>query len=295
LNEFADFADPRAPEVRPFMAALEKTRSALIPDDWKSLVKTSPVIRSWRFFLSLDPYTRWGLVKPRGYPGDATLMDFAYAHPSIQEHLAVTGSVGLQIYAETSAAQQSQSARERIEFVRGELSERSQGGPFSVASLAAGHARELEGLEAGVASRITSFSAIDNDPESLRAAQTSAAGIPFTAARRNVIKHEFADLPSTDLVYSLGLFDYLADEVAEAVLEKMLRLTARGGRCIVANLASDAANLGYCEAIMDWWMIARTSEQMTRLGRRAAERSGLSFDLQVRQQGCFHYLTANAA
>jgi hypothetical protein len=57
--------------------------------------------------------TQGGLVKPRGYPGDATLVDFAYGHGSIKEQLDHAGPVGQHIYACTSGAVQSASARQR--------------------------------------------------------------------------------------------------------------------------------------------------------------------------------------
>lgn len=273
------------------MAALEKSRSLSSVDAWKSLIRTSPVIKAWRFFLGLDPYTRWGLVKPRGYPGDATLMDFAYGHSSIQAHVAHAGEIGKHIYAQTSGARQSQSARERIELLRREISKRAEGRSFSIVSVAAGHARELEGLGSAARARVDRFTAIDSDPTSLSAAQASAGDMAFVPVRRNVIKDGLLDIHSAGLVYSLGLFDYLSDEHADSVLRKMLKVTAQGAACIVANLAPDAANLGYCEAIMDWWMIPRDEAAMRALGERAAAIGDGSVSVLVQKHGCFNYLT----
>ena len=130
---------------------------------------------------------------------------------------------------------------------------------------------------------------------SLCAAQGSAAGVPFIPVRRNVIKDKLADIASAELVYSLGLFDYLSDEFAELVLAKMLSLTAPGGNCILANLAPDAANLGYCEAIMDRWMVTRDEAAMQMLGQRSvALRSG-GGPVVVRKHGCFNYLSIGGA
>ncbi|WP_088279825.1 class I SAM-dependent methyltransferase [Ideonella sp. A 288] len=272
------------------MRALERQRSATTRVEWRALTKTSPIIKGWRFFLSLDPFTRWGLVKPRGYAGDATLLDFAYGHPSVQSHVEAAGPLGRLIYAETFAAQSSHSARDRIALLRDEVAVMAQQGSFSAMSLAAGHARELEGLPADIASRLSSFVALDIDPMSLQTAADSAGPVPFTPVRRNVVKDALDDLLPADLVYSLGLFDYLTDEIADTVLHKMLSITRPGGKCIVANLAHDAANLGYCEAIMDWWMITRSADDMLAMGQRAAAQGPRAFVPSVKQHGCFHYL-----
>lgn len=290
MQDLTTFGEPAAESVQAFMAALEEARRRTPADAWKTFVRVSPVVRAWRFFLSLDPYTRWGLVKPRGYPGDATLMDFAYGHGSIRPHVEHAGPVGQHIYANTSGAKQSQSARERIELLCSEISQCAATSPKLVLSIAAGHARELEGLEPEVRSNVARFIAVDIDPSSLLAAQRSAGEIPFVGVRRNVIKESLSDIDSADLVYSLGLFDYLSDEHADAVLAKMIHGTTKGGRCIVANLAPDAANLGYCEAIMDWWMVTRDEVAMRALGERAATVCE-DVSIEVQKHGCFNYLT----
>jgi hypothetical protein len=80
----------------------------------------------------------------------------------------------------------------------------------------------------------------------------------FCALRINVIKDELIEMEQAQLVYSLGLFDYLTQEFAARVLVKMAIQTRSGWQCVIANFAPEAANLGYCEAIMDWWMITRS-------------------------------------
>lgn len=295
MSDLNDFTVPSTAHVVPFMYALEQTRASKSNDEWRTLAKTSPVIRSWRFFLSMDPYTRWGLVKPRGYPGDATLMDFAYGHPSIQALVTESGPAAATIYAATSGAKQSQSARERIELLRDEIVSMATLRTISAISIAAGHARELETIPESVRTQLLTFTAIDLDSASLHQAQESARSIDFRPIRRNVIKDDLTNVVPGDLVYSLGLFDYLTEEYAIAVLNKMLALTKSGGKCIVANLATDAANLGYCEAIMDWWMITRNEKEMLAFANSCAAVKAGDFKLNLHRKGCFHYLELIAA
>jgi hypothetical protein len=288
MSTLDQFSSPTLATIGPFMSALEQARLQESFDAWCTFTQKSALLRKWRYFLSLDPYTRWGLLKPRGYPGDATLMDFAYGHPSIQEDVVSAGPVGEAIYQLTSGAAQSASARLRIQLIANEIAAAAEAGPITVASYASGHARELEQLPIEVARQVSLFMALDADDRSLEEARRSAGPIGFEGFKRNVIKQDLADLPKAKLVYSLGLFDYLRDDHATLVIRKMLAQTEPGGTTLLANLAPSAANLGYCEAIMDWWMLPRTEVDLLRLADAAMDQRG--GNATVEQHGCFNYL-----
>jgi extracellular factor (EF) 3-hydroxypalmitic acid methyl ester biosynthesis protein len=273
------------------MNKLELIRIDLAANEWESFVKSDAILRQWRFYLSADPYTRWGLLKPKGFAGDATLMDFAYGHTSIKPFIETSGLLGSEIYKYTSSAKQSESARLRIRLISEQLEQYANAEPNGgVISFASGHARELELLSTNTKEKLGQFTAIDLDIESLKTAQLSAQGIAFLSARRNAITSEMSDLEPAGLVYSLGLFDYLTDVFAQRTLQKMWLLTKPGGSLIVANLAPEAANLGYCEAIMDWWMVTRNTDHMQRLGE-LLNRTELGVkQITVTRHGCFNYL-----
>lgn len=288
MNHLEAFDEPSVALVAPFMSTLEQVRLQTDFDEWCTFTKKSPLLRKWRYFLALDPYTRWGLLKPRGYAGDATLMDFAYGHAVILDDVSQAGPLGEAIYRHTSGAAQSASARLRIQLIAQEVARRAVFGPLCMASYACGHARELEQLTAEVAQQVHLFVAIDADTHSLAEAQRSAGAIPFSGMCRNVIKHDLSDAPLVDLVYSLGLFDYLKDEHAVLVMRKMLDQARPGGTVLLANLAPSAANLAYCEAIMDWWMIPRSEADLMRLaGELLRPGEGQA---AVERHGCFNYL-----
>lgn len=292
MNELNSCTIPSIHSVEQFMAGIERLRSRLDTKAWSALVRSDQAIRQWRYFLTSDPYTRWGLLKPRGYPGDATLMDFAYCHASVSDDVAGASPLGTQIYQHTSRAAQSESARQRIALIRARLRAARPAHPISVMSFAAGHAREFETLSTAECRNIERFTAVDLDAVSLATAQISASGIAFEGVCRNLIRDSFDDLPPADLVYSLGLFDYLNEARARTVLAKMWRQVAPGGSLIVANLAVDAGNLAYCEAIMDWWMITRDSAQMQALGAYVAalEDGKGEHHVALARHGCFFYL-----
>ena len=283
---------PHLSSVPAFMEAIELTRRTLDRERWRSFCETDGRLSAWRDILKADPYTRHGLTKPRGYPDDAGLMDLAYGHPSAAETLGAACEDGRYIYTLTSAAPQSVSARLRIEYVAKQINEVLSGAGGSrrrLASFASGHARELEHVHD--CSTVDCIYLIDSDRVSLKEAEASyATRFPIKPLNASVFKFSAAQIPSVDFAYSMGLFDYLGHESAVRVVGAMAATVSPGGVLLVGNLSVDAANLGYCEAVMDWWMATRAVDDMKALGDALVERSDWAFE--VTTVGCFHYLIA---
>ncbi len=258
------------------------------PYDWETYAKNDKTVRRWRYFLAHDPYTRWGLLKPRGYPGDATLMDFAYKHRSIQGWVDQSGSIGQEIYRCTSSVKQSASARERIKFIADQIQALCEVVPeVSICSYASGHARELELITQSHREKISKFLAIDSDASSLDEVSSSMESVE--KVHKNVFRVSMKDYGQFNLVYSLGLFDYLKDRFAFNLIGRMWEGVCPGGKLLIANLNYSAGNLGYCEAIMDWWMIQRSESEMLALGESLKCKSEVE-SFNVETIGCFSYL-----
>jgi hypothetical protein len=60
-----------------------------------------------------DPFTAWSYRKPRGYPGDAQLLDFIYGSDNIRCDLAAASDCGRAIYRYTRDAPAPAAVRER--------------------------------------------------------------------------------------------------------------------------------------------------------------------------------------
>jgi 2-polyprenyl-3-methyl-5-hydroxy-6-metoxy-1,4-benzoquinol methylase len=274
----------RTPE---FIRWVESMRKQITPGDWRRFAKQSPDILRWRYFLSHDPYTRWGLMKPRGFAGDARVMGFAYRHRVVEPLLDEAGETGQALYHYTSGSQQSESARQRIRLIAEELETFCRDRlSVRVASFACGHGRELELLSESCRSRISSFTGIDTDACALEDIRSSIGDLPHSLQNQNVFRHKPKD-EGYDFVYSLGLFDYLTMKQSRFLLQRMAEALRPGGKLLIANLDPEAANLGYCEAIMDWWMIPKSTHDFHELCERM---NSLFEKRQVRQLGCFNYL-----
>jgi len=290
IHTIEDLMEPTMEDVPLFISQIESCRKALKFDEWKNFVSKNYILKKWQYFLTADPYTRWGLQKPRGYAGDATLMDFAYGHSSIEIHIRDVDNTGKQLYQVTASAPQSQSARLRVHFIAEQIKQFClENEKVSIASYASGHGRELEFLSDDTQEVIQHFFAIDSDQNSIEELKNVRTNYPIEGICKNALRVKFEKSDRANFVYSLGLFDYLDDRSAKKILENMWSSVAPGGKLVVANLAHNAANIAYCEAVMDWWMITRSSSDMLELAKFVTE-LGYVKCYNVHRLGCFYYL-----
>ncbi|MCA0422753.1 MAG: hypothetical protein LCH61_05425 [Proteobacteria bacterium] len=274
--------------VPPFMERIEYARKSMSKLEWKAFCAEDRQLAAWREFLCDDPYTRHALLKPRGYAGDAVVMDYAYRHSSVMRHVAAESEYGRIIYETTSGAPQSQSARDRISLIASTIERLAKDNKLRVGSFASGHARELESIKYA-SELIHEFVAIDADNMSLYEINNSyGLAIKIRAINHNIFRLSADNIGMLDFAYSMGLFDYLNVSAAKRTLRLISETVDRGGTLLFGNLTEEAANLGYCEAVMDWWMIPRTYDEMTELGE-ILERTD-KWSVKVLQQGCFYYL-----
>lgn len=280
--------------IRQFMTGLEKRRATLSEQQWKKFVDKDRSLREWRDYLLNDPYTRRGYEKPRGYSGDAVLMDFAYKHPSITSYIQEANDDGKCVYEYTSNAPQSLSAVSRTKFIGEIIEKKARENKINIASIASGHGREFECLTSEAKSNIETVLAVDSDIASLDCfCSTSLQNINTMPLGRNIFKTRLEQYGNRDLVYSLGLFDYLSNDAAVAVLENMCNCVSDNGTVVIANLHHQAENLGYCEAIMDWWMIPRNEDDLEALASSIEGLNG-SWSFKIERIDCFCYLIIEA-
>jgi extracellular factor (EF) 3-hydroxypalmitic acid methyl ester biosynthesis protein len=70
-------------------------------------------------------------------------------------------------------------------------------------------------------------------------------------------------LPPQDLIYSVGLLDYLADRRAQSLARSLYETLAPGGLLIIGNMNdTPLSNLWPMEFITDWTLYYRNEAQM---------------------------------
>lgn len=214
-----------------------------------------------------DPYTRRAREKPRGYAGDAVMLDFVYSRTPP----AGTSPVGVQTFEMTPGSLAAEGVRWRAEFLAREIDEvADRFGCARVFALAAGHLRELRHSKAFAEGRIEQVVAMDQDAESLAVVASEYAGsvvITQLGSVRGILKGEVS-LHGFHLAYAAGLYDYLPEPQAQALSARLFDMLAPGGKLIVPNFLASNHGRGYMESFMDWHLIVRDREQIERLDSR---------------------------
>ena len=238
--------------------------------------------RAWREFATCEArvpellsfahrckMTRRSFEKPRGYAGDAVMLDHIYGTGEcrLAPHPASTDG---QVYAYTVNAPAPAAVRYRRQVLArlvDEAAARCGDGEASVVSIACGHLREADLSQAVQARKLKAFLAFDQDVDSLSVVDTdySMLGVETRHGSVRQIIGERLRLPKCDLIYAAGLYDYLDDTVAMRLLQIMVEALNPGGRVLVANFVPNVPDVGYMEAYMDWWLTYRDMEQVTGL------------------------------
>jgi extracellular factor (EF) 3-hydroxypalmitic acid methyl ester biosynthesis protein len=205
-----------------------------------------------------DPYTERAATKPRGYAGDAVMMDFIYSGRPPEG----AGAVGQAIFSATTRVSMGLSVLYRRQLLKSLVDDvvatREAGRILSVAS---GHARELEGSL--VQSPVFAGEVVALDQDALSCAEVARvhAGGRVHARCHGVRELLAGDLAASlgafDLIYSAGLYDYLPDTLAKRLTQRLAQMLRPGGRLLIANFVPCGSGRGYMELFMDWTLVLR--------------------------------------
>ena len=213
--------------------------------------------------------------KPAGYPGDFEIMNYVYDWQREGEgvYAQLLHRIGLEV-AECIATRMHVVRKIIADVVRA----RANGKPARVMSLGCGSAREIQlFLEDGAAPDApVEFTLVDQEQAALAyayeksyprtlaekpGATVRALNVSFTEVLRG--GQWLDEIGPQDLIYSVGLIDYLADKRAKALAHRLFDRLAPGGLLIIGNMNEvELSNLWPMEFLTDWHLFYRTDRDM---------------------------------
>lgn len=214
-------------------------------------------------------------AKPLGYPGDFEIMNQFYNWQRV-------GKTTYEMLLHRAGLEMAECIKARMEMARYHIGDvvRSRGVDRTarVLNLGCGSAREIQTLLDTNRSTypLAEFTLIDQEERALRYAHehiyphvlASAGRIRFEGLNMSFmdILRECGginDLPPPDLIYSLGLFDYLTDRRATGLIRRLYDKLRSGGLMIIANMNETSfSTLWPLEYILDWTLAYRDEPQM---------------------------------
>lgn len=216
--------------------------------------------------------------KPLGYPGDHLVMDYVYTGTD-------DGETPFARFAHRLGMDALECVATRMNMIQGIIAREVVKHPdvrTDITNLACGTAQEIvDTLQQRDLPGAMKISLIDQDEKALTHA--------YNATYPDVVRHHgkvsvqafhssFVELmkggalrdvlPQQDLIYSVGLFDYLKQKRSKLLLESLYAKVKPGGLVVIGNLKrSRNSGLWAAEMVCDWAMHYRTEEEMRGLAK----------------------------
>lgn len=230
------------------------------------------------------PHYRRAITKPLGYAGDYKLL-------LMYNQLEPSGDTLYERFLDVASKMHtlSRTVIARQQTVADEIGRALDGGASKFVSLASGAAMEVSWVlrDTKPPDREVTFVLIDQDEEALAysyetlhqelvastwdASKTKIECLHFSV--RQLLKPKNAEeerigqqaLADADMVYSMGLFDYLPDLVAQRLLMILYQPLNPGGRVFVGNLETEPDTTWLMDFVLGWHLLYRTANNMSRL------------------------------
>lgn len=225
----------------------------------RALVRAHPVFS----LCHDDPYTKRAFHKPRGYAGDAVMLDYVYAGVA-PEHTRHTGQGIFQCTTRGPMGLSVLYRRSLLSAYINDVVARNQ--EARILSVASGHCRELVGTLALGNDFRGEVVAFDQDPESC--AEVSSAypkGVKAIVGGVKGLIGGQIDMGRFDLIYSAGLYDYLPPAPAAMLTNTLKGMLKPKGRLLIGNFGRGSDGRGYLDWVMDWHLLYRDEAELLSL------------------------------
>jgi extracellular factor (EF) 3-hydroxypalmitic acid methyl ester biosynthesis protein len=212
------------------------------------------------------------VTKPRGYPGDYQLLTAIYdglpkstGFGGYVDRFLLNLTLGRAVCARMWAARR---------FLMNELARRQ--GPVAILNVASGACREYLGGFEPSSQREVTLTCVDADQEALDFAQgQTEAALTHSGFNTRFIKYNALRMVSgatnvrrfgqSDIIYSIGLCDYIPDEYLIPLVQGLRETLKPGGVVYIAfkdTLLYDKAEYQW---LLDWYFFPRTEEDCLRV------------------------------
>jgi SAM-dependent methyltransferase len=257
------------PAMKCLCEGLNEQRRTVSEGNWREQIDEVCRRHELLALLHQDPYTARAWGKPRGYAGDAVMLDFIYSGEPPPETLPL----GREVFRQTTGHPNGRSVVARRDHLAALIDEvaAAHAAP-RILSVGCGHLREGQQSRALREDRVAELLAFDQDEESLAVVQREQGHRnvrPICQRVRTLLRGEF-NVEGMQLIYSAGLYDYLPDASAEQLIRVLFGMLAPGGRLVVCNFVPESPGRGYMEAFMDWFLIYRDEAGLATVADRAS-------------------------
>ncbi len=259
------------------------------------LLRESPAQRRFQEvvggFFWQSPIIHRCFAKPRGYAGDFLMMEDVYRN-------VPKGTTALGRWMDRWVLDQSGfvAVRDRRDKLRSLLRDEWARDARHVMNVASGAASELSDVVHELPFR--EITLLDQDQGALFAAVAALGrGMDpgnvrtWSGSVFSLIRGKTTAVPGAqDLIYSIGLYDYLSPRFATALTARLWLRLAPGGLLALGNFNGHSPMRRFIEAAMDWYLVYRDPPEMMGLVAGLPDVEGA--EVWTDRTGCLHLLLA---
>ncbi len=210
LNQLHDGA-PVDATIGAMMSNLQLQRNLSSEDGWRNKIVSGVRGHSVYPVLLEDPFVRHSARRPRGYPGDAELLDYVYGSANVGPMIDSASGLGRQLNKFHTHTPPAAAVRNRLRITAAEVDRMAAAGERpQVLSIACGHLREASLLCSLHNRALGRLVGVDQDPLSVEQARRDWGHLGVDVRRcdaRTIIHHGLDTLGNFDFIYTLGLYD----------------------------------------------------------------------------------------
>jgi len=212
--------------------------------------------------------------KPRGYPGDYKLFEIIYDNKPLSEKKDI-GYYCDKYFINNAYAQAARCRKNKMKNILQDLIENSKSPCLRLLNVACGPSREIRELlyDPVIATkRKIIFTGLDNDEESLEFSKLKLNSVPSNIELRfikenvlNISKNkEYRDIiGKQDIIYILGLTEYLPDRVFKKLINFLFSILKEKGRLVITYKDKDIVLPSLPpDWFSDWAFIKRSKEDL---------------------------------
>lgn len=243
--------------------------------------------------------TKHALEKPKGYPGDYELLEIVYDRRIISEGI---GFYYDKDFLENEYAVGVRERKNRMKSILRESIMLANSKQLRILNLACGSCRELRELfidEAFNPEKQLNIVCLDQEEEALKFSESKLRNVPkgikFHFLKDDIIglslKHRpIKGFDKFDLVYNIGLADYLPDRILKALIRYSYDNVAIGGKAIIAH--KDIAKHRPLQPnwFCDWNFYERNENENLEL-IKSLKLENLSIKIEYLEPSCIFYIT----
>jgi len=212
--------------------------------------------------------------KPRGYPGDYKMLEIVYDNKPITKGL---GEYFDSYFLKSPYAVAVRIRKDRLREMIEDCLNKTVLNKVNILNIACGSCREIKEMLPSLKIKIPIiFNCLDWDEEALKFSQDTLLSIKpknveFKFIKEdvmNLVKSESASqsLGKQDLIYSIGLIDYLPDRVLKKLIHALYQLLQKDGKLILTHKNRDKTFPPLPpDWFCDWKFVPRNKEEAVNL------------------------------